>query len=206
LKAKEKLHQTNEMIKALLEVVSSNYLIKQGFPAIVQDDQIVMRSIYGLNVFLLSWIEEEGDNEFLMFEISKFLENFRDYIDYSKLILKFIHDKGPIPEKDEAWELNIPIDEMKYITKIMIKRQSENIIIEGLKKQIKIAYLSRNFSLMGEIFKTISGIYTNNLNEMRKNRGKETGFLKWENNQLLNLHSQILNLRSRLRSISLKEE
>jgi len=112
LKAKEKLNQTNEMIKALLNVVPSNYLIKQGFPAIVQDEQIVMRSIYGLNIFLLSWIEEEGDNEFLMFDISKFLENFKDYIDYSRLILKFIHDKGHIPEKDEAWELNVPIDEM----------------------------------------------------------------------------------------------
>jgi len=96
----------------MLEVVSSNFLIKQGFPAIVQNDQIVMRSIYGLNIFLLSWIEEEGVNELLMFEISQFLENFKDYIEYSRLVLKFIHDKGRIPEKDEAWELNIPIDEM----------------------------------------------------------------------------------------------
>jgi len=88
LKAGEKLNQTNEMIRAMLEAVSSNFLIKQGFPAIVQDDQIVMRSIYGLNIFLLSWIEEEGDNEFLMTEISKFIENFEDYTEYSRLILK----------------------------------------------------------------------------------------------------------------------
>ena len=115
MKVKGKLNQTNEMIKALLKVVPSNYLIKQGLPAIIHDDQIVMRSVYGLNLFLYSWIEEEGDSEFLMFEISKFLEHFKDYIDYSRMILKFIHDKGHIPEKDEAWELNIPIDDMDLV-------------------------------------------------------------------------------------------
>jgi len=60
--------------------------------------------------------------------------------------------------------------------------------------------------MMKEIFETISGLYANNLNEIRRTRGSESNFLRWENNQLINMHSQILSLRSRLRDISLKEE
>ncbi|KKN13258.1 hypothetical protein LCGC14_1008200, partial [marine sediment metagenome] len=115
LKTKKKVSQTNLMIKALLDILPANYLIKQGFPAIIQNDQIIMRSVFGLNFFLSSWIEEESDYKLIISEISKFLENYKDYIDYTRYILKFIHDKGRIPEKDEAWELNIPIDEMDLV-------------------------------------------------------------------------------------------
>ena len=47
--------------------------------------------------------------------ILKFLNNFDDYNDYSKKILKFINNKGRAPEKDEAWDLGIPIDEMDLV-------------------------------------------------------------------------------------------
>jgi len=85
-----------------------------------------MRSVYGLHIFLLSWIEEEGDKDLIMIKISKFLENLDDYLDYAGRILKFIHNKGYFPEKDEAWELNIPIDEMDFVLDLInIKIKNE---------------------------------------------------------------------------------
>lgn len=111
----ESLEQKEEIIKILLQLVPANYLIKEGIPAIVRDDQIIMRPVFGLNIFLASWLSEQDDNPFLISEISKFIENFNDYLEYSKKILNFIYDKGRVPEKDEAWDLDIPIDEMDLV-------------------------------------------------------------------------------------------
>jgi len=116
----------NKIVRSLLETVPSDYLIKQGLPAIIENGQIKMRTVYGLHIFLLSWIEEEGDNDLIMIKISKFLENLDDYLDYAGRILKFIHNKGYFPEKDEAWELNIPIDEMDFVLDLInIKIKNE---------------------------------------------------------------------------------
>jgi len=115
LEVKNLILKGNKIVRALLEILSPGYLIKQGIPAIIENEQIKMRSVYGLNIFLSSWLEEEGENDFIIYEISKFLEKFDDYLEYSGQILKFIHDKGRSPEKDEAWDLSIPIDEMDFI-------------------------------------------------------------------------------------------
>ena len=89
MKSKKNKEKKEEIFKSILEIVPQNYLVKQGFPAIVQDDQIIMRPTYGLNMFLASWIENNSDDPNLLYNISRFLENFNDYIDHSKRILKF---------------------------------------------------------------------------------------------------------------------
>ncbi len=107
--------ESEEIIRTLIKLIPADYLIKEGIPAVIQGDQILMRPVFGLQLFLSSWLNDQQENPFLITEISKFLEKFNDYIDYSRKILKFMHDKGRVPEKDEAWDLDIPIDEMDLV-------------------------------------------------------------------------------------------
>ncbi|MHA1273162.1 MAG: hypothetical protein ACTSQS_06960 [Promethearchaeota archaeon] len=120
LKFSKESFDKNVIIKAFLESIPVDSLIKKGIFITLQNDQIsMMRPVYGLNIFLKSWVNEKEIDFNLISEISKFLKNLSDYIDYSKKILKFIYEKGRAPEKDEAWDLDIPIDEMDLIIELI---------------------------------------------------------------------------------------
>ncbi len=113
---KKMMEKDEKIVEQLLEIVPEGFLIEQGIPAIIQNNQIIMRPVYGLHIFLASWIkDQQNENPFLFSDIAKIIENTKDYIDYAKRILKFIYDKGRTPEKDEAWDLDIPIDEMDLV-------------------------------------------------------------------------------------------
>lgn len=119
--------QREEIIQTILKNVPVDYFIKRGLVAFIQDDEIIMRPIIGLNIFLSSWLISNSAETTLTNDISKFIINFKDYIDYSTRILKFLVNKGRVPEKDEAWELDIPIDEMDYVLDLINIKIPENI-------------------------------------------------------------------------------
>ncbi len=102
-----------------LRFLSINPLLTNGSSIIFQDNKIILKKIYGLNIFLATWFKGRVMNKMDELHILEFLRNFDDYSDYSKKILKFIHDKGRAPEKDEAWDLVIPIDEMDLVLDII---------------------------------------------------------------------------------------
>ena len=104
-----------EIVTSLLQKISTDYLLKDGTPAIVKGGQVMTRPVYGLKIFLKSWLSERKDLISPLEDISDFIKNFDSFIDYSNRILNFMHKKGRIPKKDEVWELDIPIDEMDLI-------------------------------------------------------------------------------------------
>ena len=104
-----------EIVTSLLQTISMDYLLKDGTPAIVKGGQVITRPVYGLKIFLKSWLSERKDIVSPLEDISDFIKDFDDYIDYSNRILNFMHAKGRTPKKDETWELDIPIDEMDLI-------------------------------------------------------------------------------------------
>ncbi len=101
---------------ALINFIPELSLLEQGIPAIIQREtnEVLMHSVYGLNFFLKSWYKENENDPAIIADMLTFLNNLKDYIEYSGRVLKFIKDKGRIPEKDEAWDLEIPIDEMDF--------------------------------------------------------------------------------------------
>ncbi|KKL88368.1 hypothetical protein LCGC14_1925420 [marine sediment metagenome] len=81
----------------------------------------------------------------------------------------------------------------------MIKRQRLDLMVLRLKEQVREAYLSGSSTQMEKISTTILEIHNQNRLFMKKNRGCELDLVKKESRQLLNLYSQILVLKSRLR-------
>ncbi len=82
---------------------------------------------------------------------------------------------------------------------IMIKRQRLDLMVLRLKEQVREAYLSGSSTQMESLSTTILEIHNQNRLFMKKNRGCELDLVKKESRQLLNLYSQILILKSRLR-------
>ena len=112
---KKKGLNKKEIVTSLLRRISADYLLKDGTPAIIKGGQVITRPVYGLKIFLKSWLSKQKDIVSPLDDISDFIKNFDDYFDYSNRILNFMHKKGRIPKKDETWELDIPIDKMDLI-------------------------------------------------------------------------------------------
>jgi len=102
-----------------LDKTNIQSFIKKGFPVILEDGQIYMWSIYGLSLFLKSFAYHYVKNPSLSQNLTKLLKYFNDYIDNSKKILKFIHNEGRVPEKDEVWELEISIDDLELLSDLI---------------------------------------------------------------------------------------
>ncbi|MFO8018987.1 MAG: hypothetical protein R6U96_10150, partial [Promethearchaeia archaeon] len=117
-----------ELMKTLLKEVPIDFFIKQGIPAIITKDQILMRPVYGLGPFLNSWRTQHKKDPYFTKNILDFLKNIKDYVDYANRILEFIHKKDRIPEKDEAWELGIPIEQMDLILEIINIKVKKNVL------------------------------------------------------------------------------
>ncbi|KKL13023.1 hypothetical protein LCGC14_2529890 [marine sediment metagenome] len=81
----------------------------------------------------------------------------------------------------------------------MIKRQRLDLFVLRLKEQVREAYLSGSSTRMERISTTILEIHDQNSLFMKRNRGCELELVEKESRQLLNLYSQILILKSRLR-------
>ncbi len=113
-------------IKFLQEILPMTFLIKEGLPVIIQDNLIVMRPIYGLKLFLTS-LFADADELMLSLDIPKIFKNLEDYLNYSRKILKFIRDNGRVPEKNEVWDLEIPIVEMDLVLDLINIKITGNV-------------------------------------------------------------------------------
>ncbi len=78
--------------------------------------------------------------------ILKFLNDFDNYNDYSTKILKFINNKGRAPEKDEAWDLGIPIDEMDLVLDLINVKISGGVYERMTLVEKKYYDLSQNYT------------------------------------------------------------
>jgi hypothetical protein len=123
----------------MIKLVPRDYLVQQGLPAIIEGEKVVMRQVTGLNHFLKAWLGSSKENAYAVDDALKFMRNLDDYLRYRNVIFKFMHDKGRFPEKDEAWDLGVPVQEIDLITDL-INVTITHEIVPGMTIQEKRYY------------------------------------------------------------------
>ncbi|KKM91877.1 hypothetical protein LCGC14_1224050 [marine sediment metagenome] len=119
IKIKDKYVKQDDIIKSVLQLLPEDYFISHGIPAFFKNNHVFLRNSYGLNVFLYYWLNDQDKTSPLITDVIKFLENIDEYIEYSTKILNFIYQNGRAPDKEEAWDLEIPIEEMDLLLELI---------------------------------------------------------------------------------------
>ncbi|MHA1372090.1 MAG: hypothetical protein ACTSRA_20520, partial [Promethearchaeota archaeon] len=126
-----------KLFVSLMQLIPQNFFIENELPAIIQGDKIIIRSVFGLSLFLKAWLEQEEINVFFMNDVSKIINDLDTYLQHCQNVLKFIYKKGRVPERDEAWDLNIPIDDVDLVLNMINVNVKSNVINRMSQLEIK---------------------------------------------------------------------
>lgn len=143
---KTKFKEFKEAIKKIHKIRHDKKLSRVKLSALVH--LIKKNSTKGLRVFVLSWITSENIKHIL-----RMLDNLDALLENSKKILSFMHAKATIPDKDEAWGMDISIDMMDNVLELInVKIHDEIISFMTLAERRYYNDLSKKLILSTEAF------------------------------------------------------
>lgn len=107
--------------ESLAGVLPRDFLARRGIPAIIDGTDVVLRPVHGLGAFLKAWREGAGEEagQFLLDEMRDVIEKYDEHVAHCKAVLTFMKQHGRAPEKDEAWDLDIPLEHIDVVTDII---------------------------------------------------------------------------------------